>query len=207
MKKICSIAILLAICICFTGCTAIALFGVGLATMGTYFYHDPAEYGKEWLESTPEYLPETIEDYSVVTYSYALYEYFETCYEIFLEINATQEQFDEIIASVRQSNLPYTEQETPYAKGYFEIVFQDRYERQYGEVIEKDDGYEQVGYACIEKVIYNPVTRNIVFVCIHAHDVNVYDVEHLRYFARFEITPEQYVDYLPEITEETETTK
>ena len=203
MKKICSVAILLLICFMFTGCTAIIL-GVTVATMGTRFYNDPAEYGKDWLEDVPEFLPTNIDEYEVVTYSYTLYEYFDTCYEIFLEINATQEQFDDIISSVKSAEKSFIESETPYAEGYFEIVFEDIYERQHGEVIEKDDGFEHVGYACIEKVIYNPQSRKIVFVCIHAHDTNVHDVEHLRYFYRFALTPEQYVEYLPKVDKETE---
>lgn len=60
------------------------------------------------------------------------------------------------------------------------------------------DGLEQVGWATIDKVIFNPETCNVIYVSLRARDENVHDVENIAYFNRFSITPEQYVSYVPE---------
>ena len=50
-----------------------------------------------------------------------------------------------------------------------------------------------VGWADIEKVIYNPETLNIIYVCFHANDTAVYKLDEVAYFNRFSILEEDYV--------------
>ncbi len=196
MKRLFLIAILLIACISLTSCTAFTLLVVGMSTMGTHYYENPEDYGKDWVEE-PTYMPDSIDELKVETYSYTLYEYFDTCYEIFLDVTVAEDEFDSVLAQVRASGEYICEQEAPYADGYIEIVFENLYENNKAIIGDGEDQYEQVGYACIEKVIYNRETLSIIFVSIHAHDTGVYDIKDLEYFTYFSIAPEDYIEYQP----------
>ena len=206
MKRLFLIAILLIACIFLTSCTALTILFVGMSTMGTHYYEDPEDYGKYWVEE-PAYMPDSIDELKVETYSYTLYEYFDTCYEIFLDVTVTEEEFDSVLAEVRASGEYICEQEAPYAEGYVEIVFMNLYKNDKAIIGDGDNPQEQVGYACIEKVIYNRATLSIIFVSIHAHDTGVYDVKDLEYFTYFSIVPEDYVEYQPIEKQENEATE
>ncbi len=199
MKKLGILSILLIVCISFTGCTAaLALLTAGILTMGTDHYDSVDDYGV-WKENGIEigFLPESVDEYTVNGFSYIIYNYFDVCYEVFLDITVTEEQMGALIEEARSYSDSYCEQDAWYAEGYVEIVFEDEYNRgEPGE--EQEDGLEQVGWATVDKVIYNEETLNIIFVSLHAHDSDVHDVENVEYFNRFAITPEEYVKHLPE---------
>ena len=112
----------------------------------------------------------------------------DICFEIFLDISVSEEQFGQLLADAR-SHGEYTEKEAYYCDGYFEIVFQDDYEIYRG----KDDLTENVGWADIEKVVYNSETLTIIYVCFHANDTGVYPLTDVAYFNRFSINQENYV--------------
>ena len=83
----------------------------------------------------------------------------------------------------------FTKKDAYYSNGYTEIVFQDSYEVYHRE----DDVESNVGWADIEKVIYNPETLNVIYVCFHANDTGVYNLDEVAYFSRFSILEEDYV--------------
>lgn len=174
----------------FTGCSELGI--------GTIQETSPAKYG-EWekYHTVPSFLPQKIDDYTVNAYSYTLYNYMDTCYEIFLDITVSEEQFNELIENARQCSDVLIERETYYSEGYTEIVIADMYEK--GDINEHD-GLEQVGIAEIDKVVYNPETFHILYVSFHAEDTSVYDVERIAYFNRFSIAPDEYIEHLYEVT-------
>ncbi len=184
------LGILLCILVLFTDCSELGI--------GTIQETSPAKYG-EWekYHTAPSFLPQKIDDYTVNLYSYTLYNYMDTCYEIFLDINVSEEQFDEFIENARQCSDVLIERETYYSDGYTEIVFADMYEKG---CINNYDGLEQVGIAKINKLIYNPETLNILYVSFHAEDASVYDVERIAYFNRFSIVVDEYIEHLYEVT-------
>ena len=117
----------------------------------------------------------------------------DTCYEIFVDITViTENQFEELITEVKSHPNYAYEKEAYYCDGYVEIVFQDSYDIYHGE----NDGTENVGWADIEKIFYNSETLNIVYVCFHANDTGVYELDDVKYFNRFSIKEEEYVSNL-----------
>lgn len=184
MKKIIAMALLICTVLASAGCAELTGFG-------TVHMTEPEKYGKwERYHEAPSFLPETLDTDTVNAYSYTLYSYFDVCYEIFLDITVSQEQFGNLIERAKQYSDVYTETAADYAEGYTEIVFSDAYQR--GE-LDEYDGLEQVGTAAIDKVIYRTDTCNIIYVSFHADDTGVYDVENVAYFNRFSILPEEYV--------------
>lgn len=178
MKRFVSIILVLCILVSLSACSHFLGFGT--------FYETAAnKYGK-WASylDIPSFLPSSVENYAVNSYSYTLYSYMDICYEIFLDITVEENKFDCLLNSARTYSDSYEEQPADYCDGYMEIVFIDNYERW-----END---EQVGWADIEKVIYNPDTKNIVYVVFHANDTGVYDVKDVAYFERFAIAADQY---------------
>ena len=166
-----------------------------ISCMGTYCYEKVETYGnwdKFGIES--DLMPESIDGYIVNEYSFIVYNYFDTCYEIFLDITVSEEGLQELIANARISFSTFITRDAPYCDGYIEMVFKDYYER--WSVEEQSDGFEQVGWADIDKLIYNPDTGNVILVSFHANDTSVYDVENIAYFNRFSITPEEYILYI-----------
>ncbi len=104
-----------------------------------------------------EFFPDTIDGYTVKSFSYSASSAFDDCREVFLDIIVKQDEFDSLLAQARQ--YPYFEETGGYhADGYYEIVFQDSY------AWEKYEEVDAILHADIQKVIYNTDTRNIVFV-------------------------------------------
>lgn len=191
MKKTVFLLLLILIIFSSVGCRAILGFGM-LLGMETVHESSPEKYGCwEKYHSVPSFLPEKLDGYTVNSFSYTLYNYFDTCYEVFLDLTVSKEQFYELIENSKSYSDAYTEKSAYYADGYIEIVFADMYEN--GE-IDEYDGLRQVGNAEIDKVICNSDTCNIIFVSFHAEDTGVYDVENVAYFNRFSISPESYID-------------
>ena len=193
MKKILLLLTVLCIVISSAGCTHL-MGALVILGMGTVQESDPAAYG-EWADHLriPDFLPESLEGYTVNAYSYILYDYFDTCYEIFLDLTVTEEQFAALILCAEGYSDTRVTQAAYYDEAYTEIIFTDVYERWEAD---EADGLEQVGWADVDKVIYNPETRNVIFVAFHANDTGVHDVENVAYFNRFSITPEEYVRHL-----------
>ena len=151
---------------------------------------DIEQYGKiESYIEMPEFFPESVENYTVNAYAYNLESWMDTCYEIFLDITVTEEQFEEFL-----SDKADQAKEAYYAEGYYEIVMEDSYDV-YAD--DKDDE-QAVGYADIEKIVYNPETHHIVFVVFHANDMGVYPLEDVAYFNCFDIDENEYAEHIGE---------
>ena len=177
-KKFCIVAL---ISVLLTGCN-----------MQSKHIDNPELYG-EWESylKIPSFLPKSINDYWVNNYSYTLDAYFDICYEIFLDLTVTEDQFTKMISETK-AYQKYYEKEAYYCDGYSEIVFMDFYEVYHRE----NETSANVGWADIEKVIYNSETLNIIYVCFHANDTGVYDLDKVAYFNRFSINEEEYVKNL-----------
>ena len=187
MKKIRSLlaTVLMLIMIC-------SLLGCDMQ-WGSKYITDPKEYGKwESYLDIPSFLPSEIDEYKVNSYSYTLLAYFDICYEIFVDISVTEEQFNQLINNAKANPDYLYEKDAYYSDGYKEIVFQDYYKIYHRE----DDVEPNVGWADIEKVVYNPETLNIIYVSFHANDTGVYYLDEVEYFNRFSI---QEADYFKSI--------
>jgi len=151
---------------------------------------DIEQYGKvESYIEMPKFFPDSVEDYTVNAYAYNLESWMDTCYEIFLDITVTKEHFEELL-----SDKADQAKEAYYAEGYYELVFEDSYE-----MYEADNDEDQVvGFADIEKIVYNPKTHHIVFVSFHANDTGVYPLEDVAYFNYFDIDENEYVEHIGE---------
>lgn len=149
---------------------------------------DIEQYGQyESYIELPEFFPDAVEGYTVNAYAYNLESWMDTCYEIFLDITVTKSQFDELLSDVIDQG-----QACYYSEGFYEVVFEDSYD-----IFTEDDNAQQVvGYADIEKVIYNPETYRIVYVALHANDTGVYPLKDVAYFNRFNIDETEYVRYI-----------
>lgn len=149
---------------------------------------DIKQYGKfEYYIELPEFFPDSVEGYSVNSYAYNLESWMDVCHEIFLDITVTESQFDELLSEFMSNG-----EECYYSDGFYEVVFQDSYS-----ILNNDDNEKPaVGYADIEKIIYNPETHRIVFVCFHANDTGVYPLKDVAYFNCFNIDENEYVKHL-----------
>lgn len=148
---------------------------------------DIQQYGKlENYIKLPEFFPDSVEDYSVNAYAYNLESWMDVCYEIFLDITVTESQFDELLSDVMSNSV-----KCYYSDGFHEVVFQDSYT-----IFNDDQNQAVVGYADIEKIVYNPDTYRIVFVAFHANDTGVYPLKDVAYFNCFNIDENEYVLHL-----------
>ncbi|MGN0557985.1 MAG: hypothetical protein ACI4IS_00865 [Acutalibacteraceae bacterium] len=190
MKKTICIILSALMLLAFAGCDRV--FGKKQVT-------DVSEYGKaESYVNFPAFFPQSIEAYSVNSYSYTLYDYLDLCYEIFLDISATEEQFNSLISEIKSDEGIKAEHKAYYANGYYEIVFEDNYSinEQNDTKINSEDKSLRVGNADIKKVVYNPKTYNIIFECFDAKDTGVYLLSEVSYFNRFGIDQYEYADFL-----------
>ncbi len=182
--------VFLAVILLFTSC------------MGTYRYNSIEKYQR--IRKDPfynaEFIPYDTDEYTINNFSFINYVYLDTCFEVFLDITVNEEQFDELIVQAK-SYCEFVEQEAWYANGYTEIVFEDDYHLGHGYSEDTADLTLSVGWATIEKVIYNVETLNIIYVCFHSWDTCVYEVQDIQYFNHFEIDPEEYIDHLPKKSE------
>jgi len=186
MKKL--ICVFLLAVVLLTSCNGDIGFGSGHTS-------NPADFGK-WNKSfvaEHSFLPRSLDGFTVNAYSYTYDAYMDICYEIFVDLTVTKEQLSELIAAARADGRPYSESAAYYASGYREIVFMDVYE-----ISDYEDGSgdKYVGWADIEKVIYNEETCNIIYECFHANDTSVYSLSDVAYFKRFGIDEEKYAEGL-----------
>lgn len=194
MKRFCSLLLLFAVVISSAGCAPL-LTTVMILGMGTIQESSPEAYGN-WTKhhDAPAFLPDDLDGYTVNAYSYTLYNYLDICYEIFLDITVTEEQCSALIQEAEAYSADAMSRIAFYDESYTELVFTDVYEPMESDA--PSDGSEQVGWADIDKIIYNPDTCNIIYVAFHANDTGVHDVENVAYFQRFGITPDAYVEHL-----------
>lgn len=155
---------------------------------------DPAEYGDFGYIDAPSFFPKSIDGYKINAYSFTIENYFAECYEIFLDITVSPDKLDSLIASAKIGGGFKYEREAYYANGYRELVFSDYYESG----SQSDDGTSQVGYAWIEKVIFNPETGNIAYVAFIANDWSVYSLSEVEYFNKFKINEAEYIEHTKE---------
>ena len=179
----------------------IALFSATLIScearklgFGSQTITDPAEYGNFGVIDAPVFFPKSIDGCKVNSYSYILRLYLETCYEIFLDLTVSADKLDSLVASAKIAGGFKYEREAYYAAGYRELVFCDYYEPG----TQNDDGNNQVGYAWIEKVIFNPDTGNIIYVSFIANDWSVYSLSEVEYFKKFGIKEAEYTEHTEE---------
>ena len=175
----------------FAGCR----FGLTLPLMlftdtqvDTYYETDLATYG-EALEAIgkPAYFPETLEGYTVNSYSWTRYEYMENCVEVFLDLTVTETQMEALLTKARQTDVQYLESRAYYAEGYLEIAYEDTY---YG-----SEDPACVGLAKIYKIVYNTETGNIVYEYFETKDTSVYQISDVVYFNHFNIIQSEYAKY------------
>ena len=185
MKNAISISVKKCVAILMVLCVIMSLSACSFLGIGTFYETTVNKYGK-WAKylDIPSFLPSSVASYKVNAYSYTLYNYMDVCYEIFLDIVVEGDAFDDLLSSARAYSENYEEQPADYCAGYMELVFIDNYERW--------ENGDKVGWADIEKVIYNTDTKNIIFVVFHAQDTGVYDVRDVAYFNRFSINADSY---------------
>ena len=107
----------------------------------------------------------------------------------------TEEQLQEIIKDSRNNSNYRYEKNAFYNEEYKEIVFQDVYTIDY----ENGETTNNVGWADIDKIIYCEKTLNVIFVCFHANDSFVHDVDEVEYFKKFSIDQEEYVTNIEDV--------
>lgn len=161
---------------------------------------NPDEYGSNNYISHIAYFPESIKDYSVNSYSFNSYDGQYTCTEIYLDITADEEQFDQIINTANHSENVTSKKRAFYDKDYTEIVFRDDYTEsfEYSEGITGDEKTRYAGSADIEKIIYNSKNRNIIFEYFDAQAIGKYPIDEIEYFNRFDISEDEYVHLFDE---------
>ena len=154
---------------------------------------DPAEYGNFGVIDAPFFFPESTEGYIVNSYSYTLELYLDICYEIFLDLTVSEEEMTKLTSAAR-SKAGYKYESKPYYdNGYTEIVFNDIYSEG---PVDDTTGEGSVGYAIIEKIIYNKENGNIIYVQFIAYDYSVYALSDVAYFNRFKINDIEYISHL-----------
>lgn len=170
-----------------------AVFSLFGCDFGSKRISDAEQYGQfESYIDLPEFFPESVDGYTVNAYAYHLESWMDTCYEIFLDITVTESQFDALLSGIIGQG-----KECYYADGFYEVAFQDSYDL----FTEAGNMQQVVGYADIEKVIFNPETCRIVYVALHANDTGVYPLENVAYFRCFNIEETEYAEHIAGTTE------
>ena len=178
MKKIFSVFIVFFLAFMLSSCD-----------FGDHHTTNPDEYDPKDGNITITYFPKSIDEYSVNSYSYNTYRFFDTCTEIFLDITATKEQFDHIIDSAKKFDDISSINQAYYDPNYTEIIFSDYYSGSDEDTEENTN----VGNADIKKIIYNEKTLNIVFEYFYAIDSEVYPLDKVAYFNHFNISEKDYI--------------
>lgn len=171
------------------GCMSIVAL---LASFEEVHEEDPAKYGEfsDYVE-LPTWFPESIEEYDVQGYSYRLLAYMDICYEVYVDVIMSETQLEETLRAAIDARGLRFERDAYYADGFYEFVFEDEYMT----YETNEDGEKCVGWATVEKIVYNPTTCEVIFECFRAHDTGVYPLEDVAYFNRFNIEEEEYILY------------
>ena len=123
LTRLASLLLLVAVVISSAGCAQF-LTTLMILGMGTIQESAPEAYGN-WTKyhDAPAFLPETLDGYTVNAYSYTLYNYFDICYEIFLDLTVTEEQFTVLIERAEGYSDARTSRTAYYDEAYTEIIF------------------------------------------------------------------------------------
>lgn len=170
---------------------SIGVINFNQVAFGSYYTEDVSEYG-DYVKKyeAPDFLPDTLDDVTVVKYCYTVEAYFSRAVEIYLEVTVPEENFNDYISDIMSSDQTHTTKTAYYDPTYTEIIFKDEYEIWEYE----DDGTQIVGLADVQKVIYSPDTCTVIFECLYVDDYATLLIDQVVYFARFEIDEYEYVN-------------
>jgi hypothetical protein len=170
---------------------SIGVINFNQVAFGSYYTEDVSEYG-EYVKKyeAPDFLPDTLDDVTVVKYCYTAEAYFSRAVEIYLEVTVPEENFDDYIKDIMDSEKSHNTKTAYYDSSYIEIIFKDDYE-----IYEyEEDEMQMVGIADVQKVIYSPETYTVIFECLYVDESAVLYLDQVVYFARFEIDEYEYVN-------------
>jgi hypothetical protein len=170
---------------------SIGVINFNQVAFGSYYTEDVSEYG-EYVKKyeAPDFLPDTLDDVTVVKYCYTAEAYFSRAVEIYLEVTVPEENFDDYIKDIMDSEESHNTKTAYYDSSYIEIIFKDDYE-----IYEyEEDDAQIVGIADVQKVIYSPETHTVIFECLYVDESAVLYLDQVVYFARFEIDEYEYVN-------------
>lgn len=170
---------------------SIGVISFNQVAFGSYYTEDVSEYG-EYVKKyeAPDFLPDTLDDVTVVKYCYTVEAYFSRAVEIYLEVTVPEENFDDYIKDIMDSEESHTTKTAYYDSSYIEIIFKDDYE-----IYEyEEDDAQMVGLADVQKVIYSPETYTVIFECLYVDESAVIYLDQVVYFTRFAIDEYEYVD-------------
>lgn len=170
---------------------SIGVINFNQVAFGSYYTEDVSEYG-DFVKKyeAPDFLPDTLDDVTVVKYCYTVEAYFSRAVEIYLEVTVPEEDFDDYIKDIMASEESHNIKTAYYDSAYTEIIFKDEYE-----IYEyEEDDMQIVGLADVQKVIYSPDTCTVIFECLYVDESALLYLDQVVYFARFEIDEYEYVN-------------
>lgn len=172
-----------------TGCLGILASPFTNTDSGTQDrVRSPEEYGKFYKKiQIPSYYPNSISEYTVNSYYYAVEEHSELCYEIFLDITVSESEFNTLLQSVKSDGREKKIGTAYHSTEYLEIIFNNDYTPSYSY-------YGTVENANIEKVIYNEAEGRIIFVLLYVGEDGIYGINEIEYFKKLKISYDKYTN-------------
>ena len=145
---------------------------------------DPQKYG-EFHDSVnvPAYLPGDISNYTVNNYCYVIEKSAYLCYEIFLDITLSPEDFTKVLSTVTSNTRDKVVKGAFHSDKYNDVIFSDEFTY---------DLYAYVEKANIEKVIYSQEKSRIIFAILYVEENSLYHINNVEFFKKLNITPEAY---------------
>ena len=145
---------------------------------------DPAKYGDFHNDvKLPAYYPKSISNYKINGFSYKIEKNSTLCYEIFLDLTLSEDDFNLLIANVNADSRSKTVKSAYHSSEYKEIVFSDIFEYDYQEYVLDSN---------IEKVIYKDSEFRIIFVLLYTEELAYYPADNIEYFKKLNIDPQKY---------------
>ena len=184
MKKI-----FLALVLCLslfvnTGCSFVL---IGMLTRVSDKVTDPQKYGDfHRTVEIPDYYPESLSAYTVNDYCYFIEKNSRLCYEVFIDITLSENEFSEMLSSVNADSRKKSVKDAFHSPGYKDVIFYDEYE------FSDETSFDAVESAHIEKVIYSEAESRIIFVLLYIEQYSYYEVEKIEFFKKLKIDPSQY---------------
>ena len=186
MKKILIILVLCVSLLVNTGCSFV-LIGAAIRISDTVT--DPSEYGNVHDSvQIPFYYPESITEYTVNSYFYAIEKDTALCYEIFLDLTVSEDELTSFISSITSDRRKKTITDSYNYVGYKEIVFFDEYAIATDRLFSKT----AIEAANIEKVLYSEENQRIIFVLLYIEENSGYHYDEIEYFKKLNIDPTNY---------------
>lgn len=145
---------------------------------------DPEKYG-EFHDSVnvPAYFPGDISGYTVNNYCYAIEKGTYLCYEIFLDITLSEEDFTKVLSAVTSDGRTKVIKGAYHSDKYNDVIFSDEFTYDLHSYVEK---------ANIEKVIYSEEKSRIIFTLLYVEENSFYHIDNVEFFKKLNITPEAY---------------